>query len=387
MKVAKRARVPSFSVMDIVAEAASRRASGQDIVSLCVGEPVSGASEVVRARAQQLLASGDLGYTDPLGALALRSEIAGHYRRWYDAHVDPAQIAVTTGSSGAFMVAFLAAFDAGDVVAVARPGYPAYRNILNALGCEVLDIACGPDHDFRLTTDLLDAALRGRGRMDGLVVASPANPTGTMLDAAEVAAITSWCENHGVRLISDEIYHGIVYDPARWPGASAVEAVGGGAIVINSFSKYWAMTGWRLGWMILPPDLVTAADALTSNIALCPPSLAQFAAVAAFSDEGYGAAQREVERYARTREIMLEALPSIGWKRVAPPDGAFYLYADISDVADDATQYCRDVLDRTGVALAPGGDFDPVDGGKHVRVSLAAGENRVAEALSRLRER
>lgn len=384
MKVSRRSQVPSFAVMDILAAANARRATGADIISLCVGEPASGASEVVRTRAHELLAGGDLGYTDPLGAMVLRREIAEHYRRWYGADVDPETVAVTTGSSGAFMIAFLAAFDPGDVVALARPGYPAYRNILSALGCEVLEFACGPEHDYRITTALLDEVLAQRGRMDGLVVASPANPTGTMLDAIEMADIARWCTEHGVRLISDEIYHGIVYDDARWPGASAIGAVGDGAVVINSFSKYWGMTGWRLGWMILPPDLLGAADALTSNVALCPPTLAQFAAVAAFSNEGYASAQAEVALHARTRSLLLDALPQIGWGRVAPPDGAFYLYARIGDLGLDAATYCRRLLEEAGVAVAPGSDFDEVDGAHWVRVSLAAGERNVANAIPRI---
>ncbi|SNT00978.1 Aspartate/methionine/tyrosine aminotransferase [Micrococcales bacterium KH10] len=384
MKVSRRSQVPPFAVMDILAAANARRATGESVVSLCVGEPVSGASDVVRRRAQELLESGDLGYTDPLGAAGLRQEIAAHYQRWYAAEVDPARIAVTTGSSGAFMLAFIAAFDTGDRVAVARPGYPAYKNILESLGCEVVEIECGPQDEYRLTTMQLDRTLQTAGSFDGLVIASPANPTGTMLDAAEIAQIASWCAAHGVRLISDELYHGIVYDTARWPGASAIGAVEQGAIVINSFSKYWAMTGWRLGWMVLPDDLIAAADALAGNVALCPPTLAQYAAIAAFSDEGYAAAAADVARYATAREIMLEALPRLGWTNVAPPDGAFYLYADVSSSGLSAHEYCARALDEAGVALAPGEDFDAVAGSSWVRVSLAAGAANVTEATRRL---
>ncbi|GAA2239062.1 pyridoxal phosphate-dependent aminotransferase [Rarobacter faecitabidus] len=384
MKVSARSEVPAFAVMDILAAAKARKAAGQDVISLCVGEPVSGASEVVRRRAIELLEAGDLGYTEPFGAPVLRNEIARHYERWYGSSVDPARIAVTTGSSGAFMIAFLAAFDPGDVVALARPGYPAYSNILTALDCEVLGIECGPEQDYRIGPGELDAALARRGRLDGLVLASPANPTGTMMTAEELDAVAAWCAAHDVRLISDEIYHGIVYDTARWPGASAIDHVGSGAVVVNSFSKYWAMTGWRLGWMVLPADLLGGAEVLTGNVALCPPSLAQFAAVAAFSDEGYAAAQRDVEQYARTREVLLAALPELGWREVAPPDGAFYVYADIGDFGLPAAEYCARLLAEAGVALAPGTDFDVVAGDRWVRLSLAAGERNIVAAIPRI---
>ena len=243
MKVAARAHVPPFAVMEIIAAANARRAAGQHVLNLCAGEPATGASDVVRQRAVELLTSGDLGYTEALGAPALRAAIAAHYRDWYGQDVDPARIAVTTGSSGGFMLTFLAAFDVGDRVALARPGYPAYTNILAALGCEVVELPAGPQTRFQPTVEVL-AEAHAVAPLDGLVIASPANPTGTMIDAAELAAVAHWCGTHGVRLVSDEIYHGITYTDAQV--ATAARYLEDGAVVVNSFSKYWAMTGWRL---------------------------------------------------------------------------------------------------------------------------------------------
>lgn len=298
MKVSRRAQVPPFAVMEVLAAANARRAAGESVLNLCAGEPSTGASEAVRQRAIELLTAGDLGYTEALGAPALRRAIAEHYGRWYDVEVSPEQVAVTTGSSGGFMLAFLAAFDVGDRVALARPGYPAYRNILTSLGCEVVELDCGPETRYQPTISQLQEAYYGGG-LDGLVIASPANPTGTMIPADELAALASWCSDFDVRLVSDEIYHGITYEE---PGVDAVRTataasyLGSGAVVVNSFSKYWAMTGWRLGWLVLPDDLVSAVDALASNVALCPPALAQHAGTAAFSDAGYAAARANAEQ-------------------------------------------------------------------------------------------
>ncbi|MDC7121711.1 aminotransferase class I/II-fold pyridoxal phosphate-dependent enzyme [Cellulomonas fimi] len=379
MKVATRAHVPPFAVMEILAAANARRAAGADVLNLCAGEPSTGASEVVRQRAVELLTSGDLGYTEALGAPGLRAAIAAHYRTWYDVDVDPARIAVTTGSSGGFMLAFLAAFDVGDRVALARPGYPAYANILRALGCEVVELPCGPESRFQPTVAHLDAA----GPLDGLVVASPANPTGTMIGASALADLAAWCADRGVRLVSDEIYHGITYDDDAQV-ATAAQYLDTGAVVVNSFSKYWAMTGWRLGWLVLPDDLVAPVDALAGNVALCPPALAQHAGVAAFSPDGYAAARANVERYAASRALLLERLPELGWTHVAPADGAFYLYADVSSTGLDSVTWCARLLDEAGVALTPGTDFDPVDGHRFVRLSFASSPAVVREAVDRI---
>jgi aspartate/methionine/tyrosine aminotransferase len=387
MKVSRRSHVPPFAVMEVLAEANRLRDAGASVLNLCAGEPSTGASDVVRRRAIELLEHGDLGYTESLGVPALRRAIAEHYDRWYGVEIDPARVAVTTGSSGGFLLAFLAAFDVGDRVALARPGYPAYKNILRALGCEVVELDCGPETRYQPTVSQLMAAYYDGG-LDGLVVASPANPTGTMILPTELDAVATWCADHDVRLVSDEIYHGITYGgaadaaPAALP--TAARYVGEGAVVVNSFSKYWAMTGWRLGWLVLPDELVGPVDALAGNVALSPPALAQHAGVAAFSPEGYAAAAENVARYAASRELVLSRLDDLGWSRVAPADGAFYVYADISGDGLDSVTWCERLLAEAGVALTPGTDFDGVRGGDWVRLSFAAAPQTVAEAVERV---
>ncbi|WP_182112624.1 MULTISPECIES: pyridoxal phosphate-dependent aminotransferase [unclassified Actinotalea] len=380
MKVSRRSHVTPFAVMEVLAAANARRDAGASIVNLCVGQPLHGASPVVREHAAALLAAGDVGYTEAVGAPALRRAVAEHYRRWYDVDVDPARVAITTGSSGGFLLAFLAAFDPGDRVALARPGYPAYKNILRSLGVEVVELACGAESRYQPTVDQLMAAYYDGG-LDGVVVASPANPTGTMLAPAELAALERWCAQFDVRLVSDEIYHGITYDGGV--GATAAGATEAGAVVVSSFSKYWAMTGWRLGWLVLPPDLVAPVDALAGNVALSPPGLAQHAALAALTPQGYAAAEAEVATYRASRELLLRRLPELGW-RVAPPDGAFYLYADVSDSGLDSVTWCARLLDEAGVALTPGTDFDAVDGDGWVRLAFASPPDVVDEAVDRI---
>ncbi|MFD6176499.1 MULTISPECIES: aminotransferase class I/II-fold pyridoxal phosphate-dependent enzyme [unclassified Isoptericola] len=386
MKVSRRSHVPPFAVMQVLATANERRAAGHDVLNLCAGEPSTGASDVVREKAASLLRDADLGYTEAMGVPALRQEIAGHYRRWYDVEVDPARIAVTTGSSGGFLLAFLAAFDVGDRVALARPGYPAYKNILAALGCEVVELDCGPDTRYQPTVSQLMEAYYDGG-LDGLVVASPANPTGTMLPPAELAALARWCEEHDVRLISDEIYHGIAYS-TDVQQATAAMYTGSGAVVVNSFSKYWAMTGWRLGWLVLPDELVGPVDALAGNVALSPPALAQHAGVAAFSPAGYAAAADNVASYAASREALLDRVDELGWRPVAPADGAFYLYGNVAGFRDavggDSVAYCRRLLAEGDVAITPGADFDSVHGGDWVRLSFAAAPDVVTRAVDRI---
>jgi aspartate/methionine/tyrosine aminotransferase len=382
MKVATRADVPPFAVMEIIAAANARRAAGQQVLNLAAGEPATGASQVVRERAIEMLRTGGgLGYTEALGVPALRAAIAAHYRDWYGVTLDPGSVAVTTGSSGGFALAFLAAFDTGDRVALTRPGYPAYRNILSALGCRVVDLACGPQTRFQPTVEML-ADAHAHAPLEGLVIASPANPTGTMVDAAELAALAGWCAANGVRLVSDEIYHGITYTEAHVPTAAHFRD--SGAIVVSSFSKYWAMTGWRLGWMILPDDLVAPVDSLAGNFSLCPPTLAQHAGIAALSPAGMAAAAQGVTGLAASRDLVLARMPELGWTDVAPADGAFYLYADVSASGLDSITWCARLLDEAGVALTPGTDFDPVDGHRTVRLSFAAGIDVVREAVDRI---
>jgi aspartate/methionine/tyrosine aminotransferase len=379
VKVARRSDVPPFAVMEILAAAKARRAAGKDVVILCAGEPSEGAPAAVRERAEALLAKGDLGYTEATGTPDLKAKLAQHYKDTYGTEVSAEAIAITTGSSGAFLLAFLSAFEHGDRVALARPGYPAYANILTSLGCEVVDLPCGPEQRYQPTVDQLEAA----GPLDGLVVASPANPTGTMVTPDELAAIATWCRDTGTRLISDEIYHGITYEGAP-EAATAATFRSEGAVVVSSFSKFWGMTGWRLGWLVLPDDLVGPVSALAGNLALCPPTLAQHAALAAFDDEGMASARAATDRYAECRRMLLDALPTLGWDPVAPADGAFYLYGDISFSGLDAKTYCARLLDEAGVALTPGTDFDPAGGRDWVRLSFAVAPDELRKAIDRI---
>jgi aspartate/methionine/tyrosine aminotransferase len=380
MQPSRRSSVPAFEVMRITDQIAQRRADGHDVVSLCAGEP------------NALPSPGTLkpaGYTGPLGTTPLREVIAGHYRNWYGVEVDPRRVAVTTGSSGAFQLVFLTAFDPGDRVALASPGYPAYRNILTALGVQVIEIPTGLDTRYQPTPELLDAAVAEHGELAGLIVASPANPTGTMLGRPELLALVEWCRAHGARLISDEIYHGITFPE---PGAADPRGVTAvdldpEAIVINSFSKYWGMTGWRLGWALLPDDLVGPFEALASNFALSPPAPAQELAMGSFSLEAYAARDLVVEGFARARTLILDAASALDWGTPAPSDGAFYYYSDLGPQLErfgTSTAYARALLEQADVALVPGVDFDPVSGDRAVRISYAAGETAVAEALARI---
>ncbi|MDO5753083.1 aminotransferase class I/II-fold pyridoxal phosphate-dependent enzyme [Arthrobacter sp.] len=390
LTVAARANVQPFAVMDILARVAELRAEGRSVVSLCAGEPGGGAPSGVSARAAELHASGTaLTYTPALGVADLREAIAGHYKRWYGIDVPARNVAVTTGSSGAFMLVFLAAFNPGDKVALARPGYPAYKNILKALGVDVIELDAGADSGFQPTPELLAAAVAEHGPLTGLVLASPANPTGTMVSRDELAALTTWCTEQGVRLVSDEIYHGVTY-----PDAGAADPRGvctweldRSGVVISSFSKYWGMTGWRLGWAIVPDDLIQAVDALAGNVALCPPAPAQIAAVEAFSEESYAQADAAVAEFSRTRDYVLGKVADLGWVDAAPADGAFYFYANLGPALagfKDSVEYCSALLENEGVALVPGTDFDGVDGGAAVRLSFAAGYDAVREALERI---
>ncbi|GAA2096429.1 MULTISPECIES: pyridoxal phosphate-dependent aminotransferase [Brevibacterium] len=378
-------RVRPFEVMTILNRVFEMRAEGRDVISLCVGEPQQGAPADVRRRAAEVVLDGtDLGYSEVFGIVGLRERIAEHYRRWYGVEVPVSRIAVTSGSSGAFDMVFLASFDAGDRVALATPGYPAYTNILRAQDVEVVELPCGPDVRFQPTVEMLEAAHR-QEPLKGLMLASPANPTGTMISREELAALAGWCAENGVRLISDEIYHGVTFGSSK--GTSLLECSDTG-VVISSFSKYWGMTGWRLGWAILPEDLVKPCDDIAGNLALCPPVPAQHACVEAFTEESYAECDAAVAGFARARQLVLDAVEGLGWTNMAPADGAFYMYFRIDQVLGvyrDATAWCAGLLEREGVALAPGLDFDPVNGRDYVRLSLAAGPENIAEALTRIR--
>ena len=375
MGVSVRGGVEPFHVMRVIDAVVARRASGLPVIDLSAGQPSTPAPAAVRAAATTAIGTDRIGYTNALGIPALRAAIAGHYRRTYGIDVDPASVAVTTGSSGGFLYAFLAAFDAGDTVVMARPGYPAYRNMLAALGCRVIELPCGPESRFQPTVAALDAL---DDPPAGLVIASPANPTGTMVAAAELAALAAWCDAHGTRLVSDEIYHGITYGA---PGSCAWET-SRNAVVVNSFSKYFCMTGWRIGWLLVPDELADAIDRLAGNFAICPPALSQFAAVAGF--DAYDELDANVARYSANRALALDGLRAIGVDRVAPADGAFYVWADVSRWTSDAMAFAARLLADTGVAIAPGIDFDPVDGGRYVRMCFAGDADDITRAIELL---
>lgn len=377
LQVAQRANVPPFHVMDLLAAAGARQASHGDLVNFVAGQPSTGAPRAVREEAKRLLDQDVLGYTVASGVIPLRQAIADHHRRRYGIDVTAEDVVVTTGSSGGFLLAFLAAFEPGDRVVMARPGYACYRNVLTALGIEVVEIDCGPDTRFQPTVEQLAAV---PGPVHGLVLASPANPTGTMVLPDELAALARWCEESGVRLVSDEIYHGITYGQAT----SCAWETSRSGVVFGSFSKYFSMTGWRLGWMLVPEDLRRPVDVLTGNFTICPPVLSQYAALAAFSDESYAELDGHVARYAQNRAVLLERLPQLGIDRLAPADGAFYAYADISHLTDDAYAWCLRLLADTGVATAPGIDFDTARGHQFVRLSFAGSEAEIHEGLDRL---
>lgn len=384
LSVAQRANVPPFHVMDILAAAAERQRTHADLLNLAAGQPRTGAPRAVRDEAVRLLGLQDpLGYTEAVGIRELREQIAGHHLRVHGLAVDPDDVVVTTGSSGGFLLAFLAAFDVGARVVMARPGYPCYRNVLTALGCEVVEVATGPATRFQPTTAQLEAL---DGPLDGLVVASPANPTGTMLLPDELAGLARWCEHEGVQLVSDEIYHGMEYAvlDGGEPLARSAWETSREAICFHSFSKYFSMTGWRIGWMLVPPRLRRAVDILTGNFTICPPVLAQRAAIAAFTASAYAELDGHVQDYAVTRRLLLDRLTTLGVDRVAPADGAFYVHADIGHLTDDTMGWSRRLLADTGVAVAPGRDFDTVDGDRFIRISFAADQDVVGRALDRI---
>jgi aspartate/methionine/tyrosine aminotransferase len=375
LKIAARSQIAPFIAMDVLARANGHAAAGKDVIHLEVGEPGGGAPARVLAAARQALEGGRIGYTEALGRPALRAAIVEHYRRCYDLALDPAQVVVTVGASGAFVLSFLAMFDPGDRVIVPEPAFPAYKNILRALGTKVVRIGLDAASDFKPTVAMLQAV---PPPVHGLILASPANPTGTMLDRAELAALAAFCRARGIRVVADEIYHGITYDRP----ASTVLELDPEVVVINGFSKYFCMTGWRLGWIIAPPDLVRPIELLAQNLFISPPALAQEAALAAFAcrDE----LDARVETYRRSRAALLDCLPQGGLDRFAPVDGAFYLYADVSGLTDDSQMLCESILEATGVALTPGADFDSDNGRRHFRLAFAGEPDQVIRGARRL---
>jgi aspartate/methionine/tyrosine aminotransferase len=380
LKIGRGALAPPFIVMDVIAAANARQSSMPEgapkVLRLEVGQPGTGAPLGAVEAADRALRSGEaLGYTEALGRRSLRERIARHYEEWYGLTVPPARIAVTVGASGAFPLAFLAAFDRGDRIALTAPFYPPYVNILTALGMQPVIIEAGPDTRFQPS---VAALARLDPPPDGLIVASPCNPAGTMLHPEELAAIAAWCDANGVRLISDEIYHGLHYASA----IATAAALSAHAIVVNSFSKYFSMTGWRVGWMVLPEDLVRPVECLAQNMVISAPHLSQIAAEAAF--DCHDDLQANVARYRRSRDFLLRALPDAGFARLSPAEGAFYLFADVAERTNDSAAFCARMLAEAGVAATPGVDFDRARGDHFVRFSYCGPEADMREAAERL---
>lgn len=367
MDRSRRGEVDPFIVMDVVEAARAAEEAGRDIIHMEVGQPGTGAPHGATEAVARALAQ-PLGYTTTLGLPALRQGIAQLYTRWYGVELDPARVIVTNGSSGAFVLSFTALFDSGARVGMGLPGYPSYRQILKALDLVPVGILTSEANRFQpVPADLPD--------LDGLIVASPGNPSGTMLDRAALAALMQ-AQPRG--FVSDEIYHGLHYGPRA---VSALE-ISDEVHVINSFSKYFSMTGWRVGWMVVPEDHIRPIERLAQNLFICAPHVAQVAALAALDCVDELEANRAV--YARNRALMLEGLPKAGFTRIAPPDGAFYIYADVSDLTTDSRALAAEILAEAGVAVTPGLDFDPDRGGRTLRFSYARKTEDIAEGLRRL---
>ena len=367
--------IDPFYVMEVVAAAQAHEVAGNAVHHLEVGQPSTGAPRGAVDRAHELLDTEALGYTTSQGIPALREGIAEHIRSWYDIDVEASRIALTQGATGAFVLSILAAFEPDARVAVTRPGYPCYRNMLKALGREAVDLVLTAENNFLPTLTDLDALLP----LDGLIVASPSNPTGTVLSPDELAKLAHWCDANGVRLISDEIYHGLVYGQAVCQTANAVSE---SAIVINSFSKYFSMTGWRIGWTVLPEALVEPFDRLAQNLVICPPTMSQHMALAAL--QCAPELDTHVERYATNRQILLDGLPHAGMTDLAPADGAFYIWARTDHLAADSALLAKEWLRETGVAATPGIDFDPVNGHRYMRFSFCGAPETMHAAVDLL---
>jgi aspartate/methionine/tyrosine aminotransferase len=372
-----RSDVPPFMVMDVMAAAERIEAAGGHVIHMEVGQPAAPAPRTAIAAAQAALSGGRIDYTSALGIVSLRERIARHYRDTYGCAVDPGRIVVTTGSSGAFILAFLAMFEPGDRVAVTVPGYPPYRHILTALGCEPVLIETSNETRHALTGEALLAA-HGKTPLRGVLVGSPANPTGTMMSREALASLMAAAESAGIRFISDEIYHGLDY---AFPAVTAA-ALSDTALVINSFSKYFCMTGWRVGWMVLPGSLVRPIERLQQNLSISVPTLSQLAAQAAF--EGTEEMEAIKRGYVENRNILIEGFPKAGLSRFLPADGAFYLYADVSDFTSDSFDFAKEMLEKAHVAATPGVDFDPFHGRNFIRFSYARSADDMREAVTRI---
>ncbi|WP_440640121.1 pyridoxal phosphate-dependent aminotransferase [Bradyrhizobium sp. PUT101] len=379
LEPSRRSEVPPFMVMDVMAAAARIEAAGGHVIHMEVGQPAAGAPRTAIAAAHAALEAGRIDYTSALGIPSLRERIARHYRDTYGCDVSSERIVVTTGSSGGFILAFLSMFEPGDRVAVTVPGYPPYRHILTALGCEPVLIETTDETRHALTGEALLAAHR-KAPLKGVLVGSPANPTGTMMSREALAGLIAAAEDAGIRFISDEIYHGLDY---AFPAVTAA-ALSEHALVINSFSKYFCMTGWRVGWMVVPEIMVRPIERLQQNLLISVPSLSQIAAEAAFD----GAAEMEEIKhgYQENRRILIDGLPKAGLTRFLPADGAFYLYADVSDFTSDSFEFAKQMLEQARVAATPGVDFDPIHGRSFIRFSYARSLDEMREAVDRIAE-
>lgn len=379
LEPSRRSEVPPFMVMDVMAAAARIEAAGGHVIHMEVGQPAAGAPRTAIAAAHAALEAGRIDYTSALGIPSLRERIARHYRDTYGCDVSSERIVVTTGSSGGFILAFLSMFEPGDRVAVTVPGYPPYRHILTALGCEPVLIETTDETRHALTGEALLAAHR-KAPLKGVLVGSPANPTGTMMSREALAGLIAAAEDAGIRFISDEIYHGLDY---AFPAATAA-ALSEHALVINSFSKYFCMTGWRVGWMVVPEIMVRPIERLQQNLLISVPSLSQIAAEAAFD----GAAEMEEIKhgYQENRRILIDGFPKAGLTKFLPADGAFYLYADVSDFTSDSFEFAKQMLEQARVAATPGVDFDPIHGRSFIRFSYARSLDEMREAVDRIAE-
>lgn len=376
-RLSQRGDVAPFRVMQMLDLVHRRRAEGRDTIMLCAGQPTTGAPAAVLEAAQRALGEQSLGYTEVVGDRPLREAIAQWHSSTYGVSTSPANVIVTTGSSGAFLNTFLAVLAEGDTVALPRPGYPAYRNVLQSIGTRVVDLVCSAETRFQPTVGMLEALDEAPA---AVMVTSPNNPTGTIIDPAELRRIALWCEANGCVLISDEDYHGISFGR---PTASARE-FSEQAVVAGTLSKYFSMTGWRVGWAIAPEDLVARMDNLQASIALCAPSISQIAGREAFGAAARAELDGHVARYAETRAVLVESLEEIGFTRFAEPDGGLYLWVDVSDVTADSEEWAASLVETIGVAVAPGVDFDPVDGHGWVRLSLCGPADEAREACRRL---
>ena len=374
MRNSTRSAVDPFIVMDVMQAATAAEAAGRHIIHMEVGQPGTGAPKGAAEALTKAMQDGPLGYTVALGLPALRARIAQMYGEWYNVDLDPARVVITPGSSGGFLLAFTALFDSGDRVGIGAPGYPSYRQILRALGMQPVDLPASPANRYQpVAADFADEKLKG------LLVASPANPSGTMLDRPALSALTEACAANEMSFISDEIYHGIEYDKKA---VTALE-VTDDCYVINSFSKYFSMTGWRVGWMVVPEDQVRVVERIAQNMFICAPHASQIAALAAMDCDDE--LQANLAVYRRNRDLVVEGLKEAGFTDIAPPDGAFYVYADVSRFTDDSRAFAAEILDNAGVAVTPGLDFDPARGHKTLRFSYARSTADMEEGIARLK--